>query len=194
MEDRRTAGLYLAAGRVPAMRGARHASVWEDCVPGRADLPRTLPELPVLTIAEVDDELAAPEGGYHFVATARPGQGILTGRPTIGLCLVLISPRTAEGAQALRDWGDFVHIRHIAEAGVPGYTMITPYESATGGEPRYLHLYEIDRDDPEAVFQSMTPLVASRLGGRDSDAYREWAWHPELRIDYVSTYRRARHA
>ena len=31
----------------------------------------------------------------------------------------------------LRDWGDFVHLNHIVEAGVPGFTMITPYENAT---------------------------------------------------------------
>ena len=78
---------------------------------------------------------------------------MLTGRPTIGLSLVLISPKEPDRAQELRDWADFVHIRHIAEVGVPGYTMITPYENATGGDPRFMHFYEMDTDDPEACVQ-----------------------------------------
>ena len=41
-------------------------------------------------------------------------------------------PVTAEQTQPLRDWADFVHIRHIAAAAVPGYTQITPYENAAG--------------------------------------------------------------
>jgi hypothetical protein len=110
----------------------------------------------------------------------------LTGRQTTGLVLVLISPKHPDQAQALRDWGDFVHISEIAAASVGGYSMITPYE-VDGDGPRFLHLYELEGDDPEATFQSMTPLVRARL---DDDAYREWAWHPELCIDYVSTYRR----
>src|SRR5207249_1950330 len=84
------------------------------------------------------------------------------GRPTIGLSLVLISPTQPEQAQDLRDWADFVHIRHIAEVAVPGYTMITPYENATGGDPRFMHFYEMDTDEPERAFKSMTPFVIVR--------------------------------
>lgn len=40
--------------------------------------------------------------GYHFRRSARPAQGQLTGSPTIGLSLVLISPRDPADAQALR--------------------------------------------------------------------------------------------
>src|SRR4029077_1964127 len=76
----------------------------------------------------------------HMVRTARPGQGVITGRPTVGLSLVLISPHDEARAQELRDWADFVHIRHIAEAGVPGYAMITPYEWGGGGDPRIIHV------------------------------------------------------
>jgi hypothetical protein len=162
---------------------------WEDCVPGRRDLPRALPDMPVLglTLLEQDDP---SRPGWHFERTARPGQGRLTRRATTGLCVVLVSPvhDTLEAAQALRDWGDLVHISHIAAAGVPGYTMITPYEvRERAGRPRFLHLYEMDSDDPEACFQAMTPLVKDRLA--DDTAFRDWAWHPELHIDYVSTYR-----
>ena len=160
------------------------ATRWRDCVPGRREYPRHVDDIPVLGLTPFapGDTVDAP--GWRFDRTPRPGQGRLTGRPTIGLLLVLISPRHDDGAQALRDWADFVHINHIAAAGVPGYTMITPYENAGDG-PRYLHLYEMDDDDPEATFQRMTPLVKARLDGDEFDA---WAVHPELRIDYVSTY------
>jgi hypothetical protein len=114
---------------------------------------------------------------------------VLTGRPTIGLSLVLISPKHADGTQALRDWGDFVHLRHIAEAAVPGFTMITPYENAGDDGPRFCHFYELDTDDPEAAFQVMPKMVEERLGA-GTDAFVAWARHPELRIDYVNSFRR----
>ncbi|HZU80621.1 MAG TPA: hypothetical protein VE991_11950, partial [Acidimicrobiales bacterium] len=67
------------------------------------------------------------------------------------------------------------HIRHIAAAGIPGFTQITPYVHEGEGDPRFLHLYEFDSDDPEATFASMPGLVAPRLGGQDSLAFEEWA-------------------
>jgi hypothetical protein len=36
----------------------------------------------------------------------------------------------------------------------------------------------------------MTPLVAERLGGFDTDAFREWAMTPSLRIMYVNSFTR----
>ena len=97
--------------------------------------------------------------GHHFLRTPRPGQGRLTGKPTVSLSLVLISPTTEDQAQALRDWGDFVHLNYIVEAGIPGFTMITPYENATRGDPRYLHFYEFDDPEAEITFKRMRPLV-----------------------------------
>jgi hypothetical protein len=208
VEDRDTPGLYLemtdgpigayVSGRVPDVLGrpgAHRATWWENCKRDREDLPRTLPEFDFLAVYEVDETFVPPEPvdlgpGLWFRRTPRPGQGRLTGQPTIGLSLVLISPRHPEGAQALRDWADFVHIRHIAEVCVPGYSMITPYEHATGGTPRFMHFYEMDIDDPERAFKSMTPLVAERLGPAGTPAFDEWARHPELRIDYVNSFRR----
>jgi hypothetical protein len=114
----------------------------------------------------------------------------LSGRPTIGLSLVLISPKQPDGAQALRDWADFVHLRHIAEVAVPGYTMITPYENASGGDPRFMHFYEMDTDDPEYAFTSMTSLVIDRIGKPRTDAFKVWAGHDQLRIMYVNTFAR----
>jgi hypothetical protein len=205
VEDRITPGLYLemsdeqpetyAARRVPevlARPGAQRATWWENVNVNRDDLPRRLPEFMLLAVYEVDGSFAAPEGGgLHFRHYPRPGQGSVSGRDTLGLSLVLISPRTDDGAQALRDWADFIHIRHIANATVPGYTMITPYENvAPDGTPRFMHFYEMDTDDPETAFKSMTPLVAARLGGESSPEFLEWARHPELRIDYVNSFRR----
>lgn len=208
MEDRITPGLYLemsdlaadeyARSRVPdvlATPGADRATWWANVHRDRDDLPRVLPEFDLLGVFEVRPGFVAPATpagitGHHFRHSPRPGQGVITGRPTIGLSLVLISPREPNGAQALRDWGDFVHIRHIAEVGVPGYAMITPYENVDGGDPRYMHFYEMDTDDPEAAFRSMTPLVAQRIGSPKSDAWKQWASHPQLRIMYVNSFRR----
>ncbi len=207
MEDRITPGLYLemtdrpidryVEERVPdvlAMTGVSRATWWVNVHRDREDLPRHLDEFGHLAVYEVDRTFTAPSTasdvtGYHFRHYPRPGQGRLTGGPTTGLSLVLISPRDPADAQALRDWGDFVHLRHIAEAAVPGYTMITPYENATGGDPRFLHCYEMDTDDPEAVYQSMTPLVTELLGA-GTDSWKAWARHPALRIMYVNNFRR----
>jgi hypothetical protein len=185
-------------GRVPDLlevEGVERATWWENCRRDRDDLPRKLAEFSYLAVYEVDDTFTPPPPhelatGLHFRRTGRPGQGRLTGKPTIGLSLVLISPRSPDGAQALRDWADFVHLRHIAEVAVPGYGMITPYEHAEGGDPRYLHFYEMDTEEPEASFQAMTPLVARLLGEAGTPAFDHWAVHPELRIMYVNTFRR----
>lgn len=160
----------------------------------RTDLPRTLPEFDTLVV--VEDPAGEPpahpalRNSFTFAPTPRPGQGSLTGEATTGLQLVLISPKDPAQAQVLRDWGDFVHIRHIAEAAVHGFRMITPYVNTAATGPRFLHFYEMHTEDPEAAFQDMTPRVADRLGGAGSEAYASWAWHPQLRIDYVNTFRR----
>ena len=206
MEDRITPGLYLemtdgpldayASTRVPdvlAQPGVQRATWWRNVKRDRDDLPRVLPEFDHLGVYEVDGTFvppAVPDGitGHHFWHYRRPGQGIVTGKPTIGLSLVLISPTETERAQELRDWADFVHIRHIADASVPGYGMITPYENATGGDPRFMHFYEIDTDDPERVFKNMTKLVINRIGDPSTEAFKQWAWTPSLRIMYVNTF------
>lgn len=169
-------------------------SVFANANRDRTDLPRTLPEFDTLVVVEEPSvptvEHPARVNAFTFERTARPGQGSLTDEPTNGLQLVLISPRELAGAQNLRDWADFVHIRHIAEAAVPGFRMITPYVNITDEGPRFLHFYEMHSADPESAFRDMTPRVADRLGGTDSAAYADWAWHPQLRIDYVNTFRR----
>ncbi len=187
-----------AAGRVPevlVLPGVERATWWANVMRDRDDLPRALPEFDLLGVYEVGRDFAPPEApddvrGHFFRRTPRPGQGRITGNPTIGLSLVLISPKRPEQAQALRDWGDFVHIRHIAEVGVPGYSMITPYENATGRDPRFMHFYEMDTDEPEVAFKSMTPLVGQRIGAWGTPGFERWARHEALRIMYVNTFRR----
>jgi hypothetical protein len=208
MEDRITPGLYLemtdraideyARDRVPdvlAHAGVQRATWWRNVKRNRSDLPPVLPEFDHLGVYEVDGTFAAPDTpagitGHHFRHYPRPGQGIVSGRPTVGLSLVLISPKEESRAQELRDWADFVHIRHIAEAAVPGYCMITPYENVAGGDPRFMHFYEMDTDDPETAFKSMTPLVAQRIGDERTEAFRVWARGPSLRIMYVNSFER----
>ena len=104
---------------------------------------------------------------------------------------MFISPREPEGAQALRDWADFIHIRHIAAASVPGFTMITPYENAASGAPRFMHFYEMDTLDAEETFQKMVPYTEERrIGKRGTPLWNEWFGHEQLVIDYVNTFRR----
>lgn len=208
MEDRQTEGLYLELGSInPAVYAERAADLarlpgvtrvtwWANCRPDRTDLPRKVTDGTLLGVAEVDRSFRAPGGtgraiAHHFLRHRRPSQGILSGRPTTGLMVVWISPRRPELAGALRDWGDFNHIRHIAEAGIPGFTQISVYENATGGDPRFLHWYEFDTDDPEATFKTMTPFVGPRLGGTDSAEYAEWAdWRQAGgRLFYCNTFR-----
>jgi len=214
MDDRRTESLYLElvdldreiylnerAPQILAGSGAERLTCWQNLVPNRSDLPRRLDEFRWLAVFEADLSFIAPAGcdgvvGLHFIRTARPGQGRLSPNDTVGLLLVLISPKYPAESASLRAWADFVHLKHIAEAVVPGYAMITPYErspsdrEAGRDEPLFLHFYEMDTVDAEAAFQRMTPMVAARLGGFESPDFERWAGHQSLRIDYVSTFRR----
>ena len=209
MEDRITPCLYLeltdreagryADERVPevlARPGVTRATWWTNCVPFRTDLPRTIPEFHTLGVYEADagfrppDDVPGDVTGLHFLHYRRPGQGTISDRPTLGLELVLISPRTPSEAQALRDWGDFVHIRDIAAACCEHFTMITPYENATGGPPRYMHFYELDTDDPEPAFRKMAPATIAHIGNYGTHPQEEWWGHEALVIDYVNTFRR----
>jgi hypothetical protein len=208
VEDRISAGLWIELAQSEVgdygsraqllMSHQGISSAWwgSNQKPNRTDLPRVLDEFSVLGVYEVGPEFAPPDvpawvSGMHFMRTPRPGQGILTGAETTGILLVLISPKRPEAANSLRDWGDFVHIRHIVEAAVPGYSMITPYESADTSDPRYMHLYEMDTTDPEATFKSMTPRVSSMLGEPGTPNYDDWAWNKDLRIFYVNSFKRA---
>jgi hypothetical protein len=105
------------------------------------------------------------------------------------LLIVWISPKAPQLAQQVRDWADFIHLRHIAAAGVPGYTSISVYENAGAGDPRFMHFYEMDTDDPEAAYQLMPKLVASRLSAEEFDTWADWRAAGAY-IVYVNTFRR----
>jgi hypothetical protein len=212
VEDRITPVLYLemtdrpteryAADRVPevlSLPGVHRATWWANCVPFREDLPRTLPEFSVLGVYEADAAFqdpstkgAVPEDitGYSFDHYPRPGQGTISDKPTLGLELVLISAATPDQSQSLRDWGDFVHIRDIAAASIPHFTMITPYQNRAAGSPNYMHFYELDTDDPEPAFRAMTPGTLARVGEYGTHEAKPWMGHKSLVIDYVNTFRR----
>ena len=193
MEDRVTAGLFLELGnvdpgayavaRAPELRalpGVERVTWWRTSVPGRDELPMGVADGTLLGVAEVDESFTPPAPlpdttTRLFHRYPRPNQGVVTGEPTTGLLVVWISPRTPELAGALRDWGDFVHIRHIAAARVPGFTAITTYENAAGSEPRYMHFYELDAPDPEAAYMAMARHMAQYFSGSRTPAFRTWA-------------------
>jgi hypothetical protein len=210
VEDRCTPVLYLELGdatsgacadraaellRVP---GTTRATWWENCALGRTDLPMRVRDGTSLLVVEADDDFVPPpppadaSESHVFVRHPRPSQGVLTGTPTLGLLIVWISPRTPELERALRDWGDFVHIRHIADAGIPGFTQISVYEHRAKTDPLFMHFYEFDNLDAEATFSTMVEHVAPRLGGADSQEFSEWAdWRAgHGRLFYCNTFSR----
>ena len=211
MEDRITPFLYLeladatpeqyATSRVEQVLGspgAERASWWRNLNPHRKDFESdfkfSVPEFATLGVYEVQDGFVPPRAtpdvrGLHFRHYPRPGQGILSGESTLGLMLVLISPREEAGAQALRDWGDFIHLPPLA-VGNLGFSMITPYENLTGGSPRFMHFYETLSSDAEAALQAEVSEVPKWYGGVDTEAYRRWQVHDQLVVDYVNTFER----
>ena len=209
MEDRITTGLYLelgdidpgvyAAHRAPelsARPGVDRVTWWENNVPGRTELPMAVDDGTLLGVAEVDESFIAPEPlpgttTRHFRRFARPSQGILSGLPTTGLLIVWISPQSPRHTRALRDWGDFVHIRHIAAAAVPGFTQVTPYENTGGGDPRFMHFYELDTEDPESAYLAMARHMAKYFKGSRTEAFAVWAdWKAAGgQVIYCNTFR-----
>ena len=187
MEDRVDAGLWLQTS--DAVDATAPFTWWENAHPNRTDLPRKLDEFQYLGISESD-----ADAQWRFRRYPRPGQGVLTGKATRGVLLVLVGIREPGQKQAFRDWADFTHIRHIAASDdddVSGGLMITPYESVDGSDPLFMHLYELGTADPERWFSGMPDRVAKRLGGGfGTSAFDDWASHPALRILYVNTFKR----
>ena len=210
MEDRPSALLHLELGdatpeeadarahQMAQRPGVERVTWWDNCAFERTDLPRRVRDGHSLLVVEAREGYEAPappptvSESHTFHRFPRPSQGILTGTPTLGLMIVWISPRTPELARSLRDWGDFVHIRHIAAAAIPGFTQISVYENAAAADPRYMHFYEFDNAEAEATFTTMIDHVAPRLGGLDSPDYTQWAdWRPPGgRLFYCNTFTR----
>jgi hypothetical protein len=210
MEDRTTTLLHLELGDAPPeacaeraealarRQGVERVTWWANEAFERTDLPMRIRDGRTLVVTEArqgyEPPAPAPDTSesHCFRRFPRPSQGILTGGPTLGLSVVWISPRTPDLAQQLRDWGDFVHIRHIAAAGIPGFTQISVYENIVDADPRYMHFYEFDNAAAEATFATMIAHVAPRLGGMESPVYAKWAdWRPPGgRLFYCNTFTR----
>jgi hypothetical protein len=196
--DATPAGGAARAHDLVRREGVERVTWWENAAFERTDLPRRIRDGRSLVVVEADDRYDAPpptpavSQTHCFRRHPRPSQGILTGTPTLGLMIVWISPRTPDLNASLRDWGDFVHIRQIAAAAIPGFTQISVYENTAETEPRYMHFYEFDNPEAEATFATMIDHVAPRLGGMDSPAYAEWAdWRPPGgRLFYCNSFTR----
>jgi hypothetical protein len=213
MEDRLNAGLMLVLfdrlspasreewqSRLAANDAVTRLSWWQNVCPNRADwlgALRTIAEFETLAICELEDvgRAIAPDDARAilFRRYPRPSQGVLR-LPTMGLCLVLVSPKDLadeQSSQSLRDWADFVHFPGIVDANIPGYGLVTPYENVTRDAPRYMHLYEFPDPDAEAVFQRTRPCVAQRFGGGPGNpGFDHWELHPDIAINYVNSFSR----
>jgi hypothetical protein len=192
MEDRMNSGLLRVSG----------VSWWRNQFPHRddwiGDWRRIREDFEILAICEIDapfEDLDRPAGvcSILFKRAARPSQGVLR-LPTMGLCIVMISPENAQDdvdAQAMRDWGDFVHFPGIVEANIPGYGLVTPYENADRDAPRFLHFYEFPHADAEAVFERTRAAVSHRLDSPSGDSvFDHWATYPGMVLDYLSNFTR----
>lgn len=215
MEDRMNSGLMFI--QVPSREdeviadldrdfrnfdGISRVSWWRNQCPDRADWigewRRIKEDTELLALCEIDgdiDRIVPPPGlkSLLFRRAARPSQGVLR-LPTLGLCIVLVSPSDVaddDAAQELRDWADFVHFPGIVDANIPGYGLVTPYENVERAAPRYLHLYEFPDPDAEAVFQRTRPSLAQRFDSQPGeDAFERWATHPQLELDYLGNFTR----
>jgi hypothetical protein len=134
VEDRLSPRLHLELVRYPDTLGDRvfavasagwEVSTWEPCRMEKPCLSLVVGEGAGVRPSEPSASTTTITMARH----PRPTQGSCSGEETNGLLLVLISPKDRGEAQQLRDWGDFVHLRHIAEAGVPGYRTISVYEN-----------------------------------------------------------------
>jgi hypothetical protein len=210
MDDRINAGLLFvlldrqkipneAADKLAGIPGIQRISWWANVCPNRTDWLgklRTLEEFETLGICElgqpIDPGLIPHDlRVIQFNRYPRPSQGVLR-PPTLGLCVVLISPKELddqESAQSLRDWADFIHFPGIVDANIPGYGLVTPYENVAHSAPRFLHLYEFPDRDAEAVFQRTRPCVAQRFGGGPGHpSFDRWELHPQIAINYVNSF------
>lgn len=185
------------------------ATPFENRRPDESRFPRKIGDEPAgLTLYEIAEpdvtgtferarpSLPEPPDGvtvrrYAFRRYPRPSQGRLTGKPTTGLYVILISPTEPSKAQELRDWADFIHLHYIASATPPGYSMITPYENVGAGDPRFLHLYELDTEDVVTAVDTMPEKVMEHWGFEMGDeAFMRWAMIPSLDIWYVNVFGR----
>lgn len=180
--------------------GCERATAFRNLRPDESRFPRKIDEFDLLTVYETDGTAPASLPGAPAGATVRrtafhryprASQGRLTGKPTTGVFLILISPTEHALAQDLRDWADFVHISYIAASSPPGFTTITPYRNAADVDPLFMHFYELDTDDPVAAVDEMPDAVCKHWGFELGDEpFMRWAMTPSLDIWYVNVFGR----
>lgn len=184
------------------------ATAFSNLRPEESRYPRKIEEFSHLTVYEIEEHDVAgahergraslPDGDGRVLVDRlvyrrypRASQGVLTGKRTNGIFLVLISPTERSRAQELRDWADFIHIHYIAAAMPAGFTTITPYENVAGEDPLFLHFYELDADDPAAAADAMPDAVLKRWGFQMGDEpFWRWAMIDSLDIRYVNVFGR----
>ena len=220
MEDRQPSGLLLemldgepaaverwqrevAIPKALATGKVSHATAFENLRPDESRFQQKVEGFSHLTVYETEpgdislNALPDGEAGirvvnrFAFRRYPRPSQGRCSGKPTLGIFLILISPTERSRAQELRDWADFTHIHGIAAAAPQGFTSITPYVNAAGADPLYLHFYELDTEDPVAAVDDMPNAVIKRWGFELGDeAFMKWAMSDALDIHYVNVFGR----
>ena len=141
MEDRTTPVLYLemtdrpaddyAAERVPevlGLPGVQRATWWDNCVPFRTDLPRTLPEFSILGVYEASEDFVAPGAVPEDIAGL-----LLRPLPTTGPGndLGQADPRSRAGTDQCTD--------SSAEPGASRLGRLRAHPRHRGGRPRPLH-------------------------------------------------------
>ena len=172
MEDRVDAGLWLQPA--DAIDSTQSLTWWENACPNRTDLPRKLDEFRYLGISETE-----VDARWHFRRYPRPGQGILSGQPTLGDAtrendrVPGRAPVRARSSPSPRPWkgrasGDFAITRFACKRKRPG--AVQP--ACCGECARRL------------------PGTAASQSGPGTPAFDDWAWHPALRILYVNTFKR----
>ena len=200
MEGRLPPRLYLELVRFPDHVNTRAAAVeatgwqvstWEPATTSDDDLPRRLPRCDGVVIGEGDGgavESPSPATtAVPLVSYPRPSQGSCSASGPRESCWFSSRRSNKSGLRNSRDWGDFVHLRHIAEAAVPGYRTITPWENESSGTPRFCHMYEMVGDGSPGHLRKMTPRVRQRL---DRDDLRRVGVASSILIEESRTYRR----
>lgn len=144
-------------------------------------------DIELLGLTALEPGQPSPDSpGLRYRRTARPPQGRLSNRPTLGLMITLLDARDRhdlDAVQSLRDWADFVHIPPLATSGTPGLTLISPYD-VVGEGPLYMHLLEFDCD-PDEGSKAMTKRVSGQLDKSQLGAFLN---HPQKARAFGATF------
>ena len=163
----------------------------------RDDLPRVLPEFDHLGVYEVDDAFRRREpadgvSGHHFRrTTAGPDRACLTGKPTIGLSLVLISPTDARAGPGAARLGRLrAHPPHRRGRGARLHDDHAVRERDRRRPAVPALLRDGHRRAGGRVQGDDTARRGSASASRDTARSSDWGWHDALRIMYVNTFAR----